>query len=194
MKLSITHQDSYSRGELILRTLFGAIYIAIPHFFLIIFVSIWSGILSFLTFWAVLFSGKFPRGWFDFQVKFMNWSQRVNAVMSNLIDGYPAFGVNGTSDKSKLEVEYPEKVGRGLVILRLLFGAIYCIIPHFFCIFFRAIWGAILQFLAWWAVLFTGKYPEKWHAYQVGTQRWATRVGLYMGYYTDEYPKFSGKE
>ncbi len=35
---------------------------------------------------------------------------------------------------------------------------------------------------------------DKWHAYQVGTQRWATHVGLYMGYYTDEYPKFSGKE
>jgi hypothetical protein len=189
MTLSITHQESYSRGELILRTLFGVIYIAVPHFFLIIFVSIWSGILSFLTFWAVLFTGKFPQGWFEFQVKFMNWSQRVNAVLTNLIDGYPAFGVNGTSDKSKLEVEYPQKVSRGL-----LFGIIYVVIPHGFCLFFRAVWGAVLQFLAWWAVLFTGNYPAKWHAYQVGTQRWITRVALYMGYYTDEYPKFSGKE
>jgi len=194
MKLTITHQDSYSRGELILRTLFGAIYIAIPHFFLLAFVSIWSAILAFVTFWVVLFTGKFPQSIFEFQVKLMSWNLRVGAVMGNLIDGYPAFGLKGMSDKAKLEVEYPEKVGRGLVILRVLFGAIYVGVPHGFCLVFRLMWGAVLQFLAWWAVLFTGKYPEKWHAYQVGSQRWATRIGLYMGYFTDMYPQFTGKE
>ncbi len=194
MKLTITHQDSYSRGELILRTLFGALYIAIPHVFLLIFVSIWSAILSFIAFWVVLFTGKYPKSMFEFQVKLMNWNTRLNAVLSNLIDGYPAFGVNGTSDKANLTVEYPEKVGRGLVLLRALVGVIYVAIPHGVCLIGRLIWGAILQFLAWWAVLFTGKYPEKWHAYQVGSARWGTRVGLYLGYFTDQYPPFSGKE
>jgi hypothetical protein len=194
MKLSITHQDSYSRGELILRTLFGFLYIAIPHFFLLIFVGIWSGILSFVTFWVVLFTGKFPQSIFEFQVKLMNWNLRVNAVLSNLVDGYPAFGVKGTSDKAQVEVEYPQQVSRGLVILRALFGWIYVAIPQRFCLVFRVLWGAVLQFLAWWVVLFTGQYPEKWHAYQVGSQRWGMRIGLYLGYFTDEYPPFSGKE
>jgi hypothetical protein len=194
MKLTITHQDSYSRGELILRTLFGAIYIAIPHVFLLIFVSIWGAILQFIAFWVVLFTGKYPQSMFEFQVKLMNWNTRLNAVLSNLVDGYPAFGTKGTSDKANLVVEYPEKISRGLVLLRVLFGAIYVAIPHGVCLIFRVLWGAILQFLAWWAVLFTGKYPEKWHAYQVGTQRWGTRIGLYLGYMTDQYPAFSGKE
>jgi hypothetical protein len=194
MKLSITHQDGYSRGELLLRTLFGVIYIAIPHFFVMIFVGIWSGILSFLAFWVVLFTGKYPKGWFDFQVKLMNWGTRLNATLYNLVDGYPAIGPGGTSDKATVEVPYPEKISRGMVLVRALFGFIYVYIPHFFCLYFRMIWGGVLMFLAWWAVLFTGKYPANWHAYHVGTFRWGLNVGLYMGYFTDEYPKFTGKE
>ena len=166
----------------------------IPHGFLLVFVGIWSGILAFVTFWAVLFTGKFPQGIFDFQVKMYNWQVRLNATLQNLVDGYPAIGVGGTSDKVKLDIPYPEKVGRGLVILRVLFGFLYVGIPHGFCLVFRLMWGSVLSFLAWWAVLFTGSYPEKWHAYQVGSLRWMTNVGLYMGYFTDEYPAFTGKE
>lgn len=194
MKLKIEHQSSYSRGELLLRTFFGWLYIAIPHVIVLIFVAIWANILAFLTWWIVLFTGKYPKGWFEFQVKVMNWGLRLNSTMLNLVDGYPAIGVNGKSDKVSLDVPYPSSLSRGLVLVRLFFGAIYVMIPHGFCLVFRMIWGNILIFLAWWVVLFTGNYPESWHAYQVGTIRWNTRIGLYMGLFTDEYPKFSGKE
>jgi hypothetical protein len=194
MKLSITHQDKYSRGELILRTLFGAIYIGVPHFFLLGIVGIWSAILSFITFWIVLFTGKFPENIFNFQIGFHNWALRAQAVLANLVDGYPAFFPKGTSDVVKLEVPRPDKVSRGLVILRLLFGAIYVGIPHGFCLFFRLIATGVLGFLAWFAILFAGTYPARWHAFNVGTYRWSTRINLYLGYFTDEYPKFSGKE
>ncbi len=194
MKLSITHQESYSRGELLLRTIFGFIYIVIPHGFLLFFCSIWSAILAFITFWAVLFTGKFPEGIFNYQVKLMNWSLRLTATMYNLVDGYPAIGLGGTSDKVSLDVQRPEKVSQGLVLVRVLFGFIYVMIPHGFCLFFRMIWGSILMFLAWWVVLFTGNYPANWHAYQIGTLRWQTRINLYLGYFSDEYPPFNGKE
>jgi hypothetical protein len=194
MTLTIKHQEKYSRGQLILRTLFGAIYIGIPHFFLLFFVGIWSAIISFITFWAVLFTGKFPESFFNFQIGFNNWSLRLQATLANLVDGYPAFFPKGTSDSVKLEVKRPEKVSRGLVILRLLFGGIYVGIPHGFCLFFRAIATAFLGFLAWFAILFAGKYPARWHAFNVGTYRWSTNVSLYLGYFTDEYPKFTGKE
>lgn len=194
MKLGITHQDRYSRGELILRTLFGVLYIHIPHLFLIAFVSIWSAILTFLAFWVVLFTGKYPRGWFDFQIGLQNWSLRVIAVGGNLVDGYPSFGVKGSSDKVKLEVEYPEKISRGLVLLRLFFGVIYVGIPHGLCLAVRGIGAAVLGFLAWWAVLFTGRYPERWHGFVVGTYRWSMRIQMYLGFFTDKYPAFSGKE
>jgi hypothetical protein len=194
MKLSITHQESYSRGELLLRSFFGWLYIVIPHGFLLFFCGIWSAILAFITFWVVLFTGKFPEGIFDYQIKLYNWSLRFMATVYNLVDGYPAFGLSGTSDKVSLDVERPEKVNQGMVLVRALFGVIYVMIPHGFCLFFRMIGGSVLMFLAWWAVLFTGNYPEKWHAYQVGTFRWQVKINLYLGYFTDEYPSFTGKE
>ena len=194
MKLTITHQEKYSRGELLLRTFFGWLYIGIPHAFLLMCVGVWSAILSFVTFWVVLFTGKFPESIFKFQIAFNNWSLRVMASLSNLVDGYPAFFPKGASDKVKLEVPRPERVSRLLVLVRLLFGAIYVGIPHVFCLWFRFIGTGVLMFLAWWAVLFVGRYPARWHAFNVGTYRWLTRVTLYLGYFTDEYPRFSGKE
>lgn len=194
MKLTITHQDSYSRGELLLRTFFGFFYILIPHGFVMMFVGIWSAILSMLTFWVALFTGTIPRSWFDFQIKFQSWGLRLNATLMNLIDGTPAIGVNGTNDKVSLEVNYPESVDRLSVLLRGLFGAIYVGIPHVFCLMFRMMWGQILFVIAWWVVLFTGEYPESWHEFQVGTLRWQTRLNLYLAYFTNEYPPFSGKE
>ena len=194
MKLTITHQESYSRGQLLLRTLLGWLYIGIPNGFLMFFVGIWAGILTFVNFWIVLFTGKFPEGIFSFMLKFLNWGLRVNAAVLNLVDGTPAIGINGTSDKVILEVDRPEKVSRLLVIARVLLGIIYVGIPHGFCLFFRMIGTGVIVFLSWWVILFAGKYPERWHSFVVGTLRWSTRLELYMGFYTDKYPAFSGKE
>lgn len=194
MKLTIAHQEKYSRGELLLRLFFGWLYIGIPHGFLLFFVGIWSAILSFITFWIVLFTARFPESIFTFQVGMQNWILRVSTTLGNLVDGYPEFFPKGVSDRVKLEVPRPDRVSRGLVIVRLLFGWLYVGIPHGVCLVFRLIGYAVLVFLAWWAVLFTGKYPARWHAYNVGTWRWSQRVTLYLGYFTDEYPRFSGKE
>jgi hypothetical protein len=194
MKLTVTHQEKYSRGELLLRLFFGWLYIGIPHFFLLGIIGVWSAILTFVTFWVVLFTGKFPESIFKFQISMQNWTLRVEAVLYNLVDGYPTFFPSGKSDTVSLEVPRPEKVSRGLVILRLLFGWAYVGIPHVICLGVRFIGTAVLAFLAWWAVLFTGKYPARWHAFNVGSLRWMTRISLYLGYFTDEYPKFSGKE
>ncbi|MCX6582630.1 MAG: DUF4389 domain-containing protein [Candidatus Aminicenantes bacterium] len=194
MKLTIQHQERYSRGQLLLRTFFGFLYIGIPHAFLLFFVSIWAAILMFCAWWVVLFTAKYPKGMFNFQVKLYNWQTRLSATLYNLVDGYPAFGVNGKSDNVSLEVEYPEKLSRGLLLLRTFFGFIYVMIPHGFCLFFRAIGTCFVMFLAWWVVLFTGKYPASWHAFVVGLLRWGLRINLYMAFMTDQYPPFTGKE
>jgi hypothetical protein len=194
MNLSITHQEKYSRGQLILRTLFGWLYIAVPHLVLLLIVGIWSVIVSFLTFWVVLFTGRFPESFFNFQIGYQNWGLRVAASLGNLVDGYPAFFPGVKGDSVKFEVPRPEHVRRGLVILRLLFGWLYVGIPHYVCLIFRQIASGVLGFLAWFAILFAGRYPVRWHAFNVGTYRWIARIGLYLGYFTDEYPRFSGKE
>jgi len=87
MKLTVTHQEKYSRGQLLLRTFFGMIYIGIPHYFLLAIVGIWAAIISFLTFWVVLFTGKFPESFFKFQIGYNNWSLRVQAVLGRLHGG-----------------------------------------------------------------------------------------------------------
>jgi hypothetical protein len=118
----------------------------------------------------------------------------VSATMANLMDGYPEFFPRGTSDKASLNVPYPQKVRWWLVLIRVLFGVIYVGIPHGVCLFGRLVATGVLMFIAWWAVLFTGKYPARMHAFNVGTYRWEYRINLYLGFFTDEYPRFSGKE
>ncbi|MBI4977944.1 MAG: DUF4389 domain-containing protein [Spirochaetes bacterium] len=194
MQFSITHQERYSRGQLLLRTLFGMFYIALPHGFLLFFASIWAMILGFLAFWAVLFTGKYPQSWFDYQVKLLAWSNRLMASMYNFTDEYPAFGTKGTSQSVSLTVPYPEKSSRGLLLLRMFFGIFYIWIPHGFCLVFRVYGMMFLMFLAWFAILFTGKYPKRFFDFNVGTLRWMNNLSLYTGLMTDEYPKFTGKE
>jgi len=194
MKLTIKHQEKYSRGELILRTLFGLFYIVLPHLFILFFVSIFGAILAFVAFWVVLFTGRYPQSMFEYQVNLMRWNVRLTARMYNISDGYPAFGLKATDEYTELIVPYPEKISRGLVLLRLFFGIFYVMIPHLFILAFRSMFVSILVFLAWWVVLFTGEFPKSFHEWIVGQIRWEQRLNLYMSYMTDTYPPFTGDE
>ena len=194
MKLIINRQDSNSRGELLLRSFFGWIYILIPHIFLMFFVSIWYALLDFVKFWVVLFTGRIPESIYEFQKKYLQWDIRLTATMMNMRDGYPAIGIGGSDDEATIEFENPESVKRGLVLVRALFGAVYVGIPHGFILGFYGAAAGFVQFLAWWAILFTGKYPESMFDFVMGYLRWSMRVSLYLSYYSDEYPPFSGKE
>ena len=194
MKLTVQHQESYSRGELLLRTFFGWLYILIPHGFVLLFVALWSAILQFVAFWVILFTGRYPQSMFEFQSGMLKWSLRVSARMYNVSDGYPAFGIKSTDEHTDLMVPYPEKVNRGLVLLRLFFGIFYVYLPHGFILMFRAWFVGILIFAAWWVVLFTGKYPDFMFDWVTGQLRWQFRVSLYMMYMTDTYPPFTGDE
>jgi hypothetical protein len=193
MNFDVKRQESYSRGELLLRSFFGVIYIALPHAFVLMFLGIWGAILSFISWWVVLFTGRYPQSFFEYQVKLLRWRWRLNAVLYNLCDGYPPFGLDAEFEGTTFEVEYPESLSRGTLLLRLFFGVFYILIPHGFILYFRLLWTLILMFLSWWAVLFTGEYPTSWHEFNVGTLRWGMRVGLYWSFMTDEYPPFSGK-
>jgi hypothetical protein len=194
MKLSVTHQDSYSRGQLLLRTFFGWLYIAIPHFVVIGILSIVSGIFTFIAWFAILIMGRYPEMMYEYQVKLMRWNLRVTARLYNLCDGYPPFGLNTEEEVTTLEIQYPESLSRGILLLKTFFGWLYVGIPHGFILMFRGIGTFVLMFLAWWVVLFTGRYPENWHRFNVGTIRWQTRVNLYLTLMSDDYPPFTGEK
>ena len=194
MFFRIRHKEMYSRGELLLRSFLGIFYIVLPHIFILMFLAIWNAILSVINFWIILFTGKYHRSFFDFQLKFLRWNVRLNASMNNLVDGYPAFGLDSSHPDIYFEVPYPKELSRGQLLIKTFFGIFYVFIPHIFILYFRMIWGAILSFLAWWVVLFTGNYPKNWHEFNVGTMRWMNRLNVFMYNMNQEYPAFTGKE
>jgi len=193
MKFGIRYQETYSRGELLLRSFFGIFYIALPHGFLLLFLTLWGSLLNFITFWAILFTGQFPQSMFDYQLKLQRWGLRVSARLQNLSDGNPAFGLDGNDENTLIEIERPEKSNRGTVLLRVFFGAFYVFLPHLICLLFLSIGAAFVRLIAFWAVLITGKYPQGMHDYMVGLMRWQFRINAYMSYMSDLYPPFSMK-
>ena len=98
------------------------------------------------------------------------------------------------SQPVKFSVDYPEKLSRGLLLLKTFFGWLYVLIPHGFVLFFYGIAVLVVTFVAWWAILFTGKYPKGMFDFVIGYQRWSNRVNAYMLLWTDAYPPFSTKE
>lgn len=194
MKLSIKHQETYSRGELLLRTFFGIIYIQIPHMFVLLFIAIAAAFVNFIAFWAILITGKYPRGMWNFMLGMLRWNLRLGARLNNLSDGYPAFGLNVADDNTSLELEYPEKSSRGLLLLRMFFGFFYILIPHGICLLFLSLAAVFVKLVAWWVVLITGKYPKGMHDFMVGVTRWGMRVNAYYYNLTDQYPPFTLQE
>ena len=95
---------------------------------------------------------------------------------------------------AKLEIERPETLSRGILILRLLFGWLYIGIPHGVCLALYGFAVAIALIIAWFAVLFTGKYPEGIFKFVEGYFRWQWRVQAYYCFMTDQYPPFSTDE
>src|SRR5258708_13375683 len=118
MKLTIAHQENYSRGELLLRTFFGFFYLTLPHAFLLMLFGIWGAILTFISFWVILFTGRYPESFFEFQVKLIRWSVRLSARRQNLDDGYPAFFLDGTDEHTSFEMPYPESLSPLLPLLK----------------------------------------------------------------------------
>ena len=108
----------------------------IPHLFLLWFIMIGAAVLQIITFWVIMFTGKFPKEWFDFQVRALRWNARLNSTLLNFRDEYPEFGMTAEQPGVDLQVPYQEEVSRSSVLIRALFGGIYVLIPHVFCLFF----------------------------------------------------------
>jgi hypothetical protein len=191
MIYDIKHAESQSRGELLLRTLFGFIYMTIPHMFILFFLGLWGAILGFISFWIILFTGRYPQSFFEFQVKLIRWNARLSARQLNLIDGYPAFGLDSVDEKVIVDIPYPENLSRGMLLVKFFFGFFYVLLPHAFVLFFLSIGVWVVLFLGWWIILFTGQLPIGMHNFLVGFLRWNQRVSLYMANMTDVYPPFS---
>src|SRR5215218_7468435 len=165
--------------------------LAIPHFFVLFFLWIAFLVLSVVAFFAILFTGRYPRGIFDFNVGVLRWTWRVCFYTYSALgtDRYPPSGLAEVPDyPARLEVAYPQQLSRGLVLVKWWLLAIpqYLIVglleggPH--------VWGggltALLTIVAGFIVLWGREYPRDLFDLVVGFNRWVFRVGAYAALMT----------
>ena len=185
--------------------------LAIPHFIVLFFLFVALFLLTIVAFFAILFTGRYPRGIFDFNVGVLRWGWRVAFYTYNALgtDRYPPFTLQPVPDyPANLEVAYPEQLSRGLVLVKWWLLAIphYLVITIFLGGGFEAHrgwdgdadrygWGGpglimLLVFFAAIALLFTTRYPRGIFDFVIGLNRWVFRVAAYVALMTDVYPPF----
>ena len=181
------------RGWWLLKWLLG-----IPHY--IILACLWVAfvVVWIIAFFAILFTGKYPRGLFDFNAGVLRWTWRVGFYSYEALgtDEYPPFTLKAADYPADLDIPYPEKLSRGLVLVKWWLLAI----PHYFILALFCGGGSdkpripglipVLVLYAGIVLLFTGKYPESIFKLVVGLNRWSYRVCAYAALMTDEYPPF----
>ena len=135
----------------------------------------------------ILFRGKYPRWWFDWNRELLRFSYRVGAYFALQSDEYPS---TDEQQYVHLEIEYPnveEDLSRGMVLVKWFLA-----IPHYFVLIFLGIGVFFAVIYAWFVILFTGRYPRGVFDYVVGVDRWVLRVTAYaLILTTDKYPPFS---
>jgi hypothetical protein len=172
--------------------------LAIPHYFILMFLLIAFCVVWVIAFFAILFTGRYPRGLFDFNVGVLRWTWRVGFYSYQALgtDKYPPFTLESVDDyPADLQVEYPEKLSRGLVLVKWWLLAI----PQLIIVgLFQGGYGGrggggltfILAIIAAVVLLFTGKYPKDIFKLVIGMNRWSYRVYAYVALMTDKYPPF----
>jgi hypothetical protein len=182
----------------------------IPHIVVLVFLWIAFVALTVAAFFAILFTGRYPRTLFDFNVGVMRWTWRVGYYSYSALgtDRYPPFTLGEVPDyPTRLEVDYPQSLSRGLVLVKWWLLAL----PHYLVVAVFAGgawagWGAandnnwswtangglieLLVFIAAVVLLFTGRYPRQIFAFVIGMNRWVMRVAAYAALMTDKYPPF----
>jgi hypothetical protein len=171
--------------------------LALPHWIALAFLWIAFHVLTLVALVAILFTGRYPRAIFDFNVGVLRWTWRVVYYACALgTDRYPPFTLAPAGYPAELDVPYPERLSRS----KAFFKPWLLALPH---------WFVVAAFLGWWdtdggppglltvlaliagvVLLFTGRYPRDIFDLVVGMARWVARVGVYAGLMRDEYPPF----
>lgn len=189
--------------------------LVVPH--LIVLALLWIGfaVLTVVAFFSILFTGRYPRSIFEFNLGVLRWSWRMAYYTYSALgtDHYPPFTLGAVPDyPATLDIAYPERLSRGLVLVKWLLA-----LPHYVIIGFFAgggsyaaysigTWSAnssstnswssgggligLLVLIAGTALLVTGRYPRGLFDLLLGMNRWVIRVGAYTALMTDTYPPF----
>ncbi|HEX2717224.1 MAG TPA: DUF4389 domain-containing protein [Gemmatimonadaceae bacterium] len=144
-----------------------------------------AGICAFIAWFAILFTGRHPDGLWRLSAFYLRWRVRVSAYAALLRDEYPPFGDDPYP--ATLELRPPEgERDRLTVALRVLLA-----LPHLLVIWLLGIAWGFTTLIAWFAIVFTGRFPAGLYRFSLGLFRWITRVEAYLLLLHDEYPPFS---
>jgi hypothetical protein len=183
VRFDVEYPERLSRWKIFVKWL-----LAIPHFIIVYLLQIVAGALIFIAFFAILFTKKWPRGMFDFMVQIERWT--MNTVVYALTlqrDEYPPFSGDAGEYAVRLEIDYDDDLSRWLIFVKWLL-----ILPHLIVLTFLLIAAYVVVFIAFFAILFTGRYPRGMFDFVTGVLRWAVRVQAYGHWLmTDRYPPFS---
>jgi hypothetical protein len=160
--------------------------LAIPHFVVIYLLGIASAVVTFIAFFAILFTKRYPRGMFDFVVGVNRWTANVTAYIFLLRDEYPPFSMDAGKYAVTYDVAYAEGLSRWLVFVKWLL-----VLPNAIVALLLLLVAELVTFVAWFSILFTKKYPESLFKFVVGALRWQHRTNAYSNLMTDQYPPFS---
>lgn len=183
LRFDIDYPESLSRWLIFVKWL-----LAFPHFLIIYALLAVASVIQFIAFFAILFTKRYPRGLFDFVVNIYRWNANVSAYVGFLRDDYPPFSWDPGKYPVTFEVDYPEQLSRWLIFFKWLLA-----FPHYIVLGLVYIVAMLLWFLAFFAILFTGRFPRGMFDFIVGTLRWSYRVQAYTYLLTDQYPPFSTK-
>lgn len=145
-----------------------------------------TGGLFLATGLMILFRQRYPRWWFEFARELTRFQNRIGAYLALLTDRYPS---TVEEQSVHLDLDYPDverDLNRWLPLVKWLLA-----IPHYVVLAFLVIGAVLAIIIAWFAILFTGRYPRGLFDYVVGVGRWVLRVQAYAFLLiTDEYPPF----
>jgi hypothetical protein len=145
-----------------------------------------GGILFFPTLLMIVFRQKYPRWWYDWNLELLRFQNRVAVYVGLMDDRYPS-----TDERQSVSLEFPypdakQGLNRWLPLVKWFLA-----IPHYIVLVFLGLAAIVCVIIAWFAILFTGRYPKELFDFIVGVMRWGNRVAGYaFVLVTDQYPPF----
>jgi hypothetical protein len=145
-----------------------------------------GGVLFLAPLLMIVFRQKYPRWWYDWNLELLRFTNRVGAYLALMDDRYPS-----TDERQAVTLDFPypdakQGLNRWLPLVKWLLA-----IPHYILLVFLTIAAVVAVIIAWFAILFTGRYPRGLFDFVLGVLRWGNRVVAYaFVLVTDEYPPF----